>query len=263
MSNSIFTVYKLTNEITGKSYIGKTKFTAERRFRTHVSAFKSRQKHNKAMQHLYRSMAIHGTDCWKIETLYCCTDESHCFEMEKYFITDHDTYGASGYNESYGGEGPSGHKRSEELKQRLKDNAYTRTAEHRKNTSEFIKKRHADGLYVVTEEQRRKIGEAQLGEKNHMYGKTMPETQKQMYRDKFTGSGNPFYGKHHTPESIEKLLKNRDRSYKNENNPAAIAITVDGVLFKTKRLAMQHFEVGYNVIQRWLKEGKAQIVDKE
>ena len=72
-----------------------------------------------------------------------------------------------------------------------------------------ITARHAKGW---TEESRQKVSISMMGEKNHMYGKTRPESvrraigeknknqvfpedRKEQYRERFSGEGNPMYGR--------------------------------------------------------------------
>ena len=72
-----------------------------------------------------------------------------------------------------------------------------------------ITARHAKGW---TEESKQKVSMSMTGEKNHMYGKTRPESvrraigeknknqvfpedRKEQYRERFSGEGNPMYGR--------------------------------------------------------------------
>ena len=56
-----------------------------------------------------------------------------------------------------------------------------------------------------SESHRRKIGDAQLGEKNHKYGKPLSEEAKQKLRERNSGEGNPFFGKTHSEATKQKL----------------------------------------------------------
>ena len=60
------------------------------------------------------------------------------------------------------------------------------------------------GIYIRTEEHNKKISKALLGIKR----KPHTEERKKAMSKKFSGSGNPFYGRKHTVESKEKISRN-------------------------------------------------------
>lgn len=57
-----------------------------------------------------------------------------------------------------------------------------------------------------SEETKRKIGEAN---KIALKGQHWSEERKQLMSEKFSGENNPFFGKHHSEESLEKISQNR------------------------------------------------------
>ena len=91
-------VYKATNLINGKSYIGVTR-----------NSFKSRQSQHRASakkpKHAFgKAIKKYGWDafCWEI--LDKTRDLQELGELETMYIKEYDTY-KNGYNETYGGEG--------------------------------------------------------------------------------------------------------------------------------------------------------------
>jgi len=87
--------------------------------------------------------------------------------------------------------------------------------------------------YNPSEETRLKRSISQLGEKNHMFGKKgnlSPSFGKSKHsheqKEKWSkerkgtqvGENNPFYGKTHSEDTINKMVSNR-RSFKGEANP--------------------------------------------
>ena len=87
-------VYKITNKINGKSYIGQTKFSVEKRFKEH--------------QHCKTSLigkAIHkyGVENFSIEVLAKCKTQKELDEMEIFFIAYFDCITPNGYNLAKGG----------------------------------------------------------------------------------------------------------------------------------------------------------------
>lgn len=91
-------VYKITNRINGKSYIGVTCKSIEERFEAHYSkAIKERSAIQKAL-HKY------GKLNFSIEQIDTATSMQELFEKEIFWIKTHDTFNI-GYNLTVGGGG--------------------------------------------------------------------------------------------------------------------------------------------------------------
>lgn len=111
-------------------------------------------------------------------------------------------------NRTFGGEGASGYKHSEESK--------------RKNSESHKGKKQS-------EETKEKISEKMKGEKNPMFGKNpyANKTEEEMeiirgkmsesHKGKQTGKNNPFYGKHHSEESKQKMSESNKGKNSFEN----------------------------------------------
>lgn len=96
-------VYKITNLLNGKAYIGKTTKTVEQRWRTHVqyAAYKNSKT---ALVHAIRK---YGPDAFRIETIIECAAERLDAE-ETRLIAEHKTTDPNiGYNCTHGGDGGS------------------------------------------------------------------------------------------------------------------------------------------------------------
>ena len=87
-------IYKITNSINQKSYVGFTTKNPEIRWKSH--------QHKKLKTHFSRAIQKYGWDNFLCEVIYVSIDEVHCLEMENYFITQFDTLN-SGYNSTTGG----------------------------------------------------------------------------------------------------------------------------------------------------------------
>ena len=98
--NTSYIIYKHTNTITGKSYIGKTVYGLELRWYQHC---RDMNKYNAKFQYALRK---HGIKCWTNEILYVSfeQDDKHLYEVEEQLISDWDTY-HNGYNSDTGGDG--------------------------------------------------------------------------------------------------------------------------------------------------------------
>lgn len=66
--------------------------------------------------------------------------------------------------------------------------------------------------YNHSNETKRKISEAQIGEKNHNFGKTFSDEHKQRLSESKTGENNGFYGEHHSIESKLKMSRRKNTS---------------------------------------------------
>ena len=261
-----FTIYKITNKVNGKIYIGQTCKTSNRRFKEHIYLANYIHEHrNKSMPYLYKAIISYGSDQFVVDEICSCLTKEDTDFMENKFIVDLDSINPKvGYNLTLGGEGNFGYKATDETKRKQSEYAKNRPPEHNRKIALSRIEDHKRGIYwhLTDPEYRRRISERQIGELNHRYGVKMSEEDKKWRSEMMRGEKNPFYGKTHSSETIEKMLKNRSRSFKGKMNPAALRVEVDGIEFDTKRDAMKHFDVGYSVLQRWLKEGKAKLLGK-
>lgn len=95
-------IYKISNDINDKLYIGKTLYTIERRWSQH----KNNARNRKDLIHipLYSAMNKYGIDHFTIEQVEEICDEKQLAEREQYWIKYYNTYNY-GYNASIGGDG--------------------------------------------------------------------------------------------------------------------------------------------------------------
>ena len=113
-------IYKITNTINGKCYIGETtKSDPEKRWKEHKNTIKRRA----GCPALQNSVIKHGIDNFKFEILIICFDEDR-YKYEIEYIKKYKTLIPNGYNILEGGPGGGfkGKKHSEETKQLLSKN---------------------------------------------------------------------------------------------------------------------------------------------
>ena len=104
-------IYKITNNVNGKIYIGKTEETVERRFYEHKLCAQGRvaSKHSR----LYSAMKHYGIDMFSVETIDTANSKEELCEKEKYYISYFNaTCKDIGYNLSPGGEGGARYTRA-------------------------------------------------------------------------------------------------------------------------------------------------------
>lgn len=92
-------IYKITNRVNGKVYIGQTRFTVEHRYKQHIKNFNI--EHRK--QPLYMAFAKYGIENFTVETVEECPIEK-LDEREIYWIAKYDSF-KKGYNATQGGKG--------------------------------------------------------------------------------------------------------------------------------------------------------------
>lgn len=94
-------IYKITNLINNKVYIGKTIKSLEWRFKKHC--YDARKNPN-TKNHFHRALLFHGIENFKIEQIDSAKTKEELNEKEQYWIN---YYKAKelGYNMTYGGDG--------------------------------------------------------------------------------------------------------------------------------------------------------------
>jgi group I intron endonuclease len=111
---NIYSIYKATNKINGKSYIGFDSNWPKRK-KDHK---RESQKENNT--YFYKSIRKYGWDNFEWSVIYQSKDYEYCLNvMEKYFIKEYVTFGPVGYNMTPGGDGKKfGSFESEETKKK-------------------------------------------------------------------------------------------------------------------------------------------------
>lgn len=229
-------IYKFTNKINNKCYIGQAK-NLKVRIQGHLRDYKT----NKTNNHLYSSIQKYEVENFELEILvYGIFSKNELNDLEIDFIRLYNSNNSIyGYNMTTGGEGQSGFKqssetkekrglklkgkkRSEEIKQKMRNRKHTE--ETRKKMSESRKgKKHTekakqnirDGLKnkkPMSEETKEKIRTFSLNRRHSeeskqkigLKSKSRKHTQKT--KDKI---GQANLGKKHSQESIEKRTRTK------------------------------------------------------
>ena len=90
-------IYKITNDINQKVYIGKTERSIEERFKEHCRAYNSKQAEKRP---LYSAMKKYGIEHFHVELV---EETDNPEEREQYWIKFYNSYG-DGYNATMGGD---------------------------------------------------------------------------------------------------------------------------------------------------------------
>jgi group I intron endonuclease len=97
-------IYKITNLINGKVYIGQSIDIKQRWFKHKSAAFNIADKNYEYP--LYRAIRKYGLDNFLFEVLEECSKDELC-EKEKFYIAKYHAHGKCGYNQDDGGNGGS------------------------------------------------------------------------------------------------------------------------------------------------------------
>jgi group I intron endonuclease len=177
----IYSIYKLTNTQTSKSYIGFTK-DIQTRLNNHCA--KSKTKRNK----LYNAVRKYGWNSFTSEIIYQSLDGKYCQNiMESYFIKEYDTFN-NGYNSTLGGEGSSGQVTVSQRKKMSKSRGKRFAAKDShgnifqiENTDERFLSGELVGVnknIKFSDETKRNMSISRLGNKNRLGKQHSDETKK-------------------------------------------------------------------------------------
>ena len=198
-------VYKITNTVNGKAYIGISVNEPEkRRIKDHLSGRGNRI--------IARAIKKYGKDAFTYEILEDNVFPELLPDLEVAYIAQFNTVVPHGYNLTYGGEG--GGSPSAETRRKLSDLKGEKhpnfgkkfSVEHRRKISESKKgEKNPQFGKPLSVEHRHKISEAQKGEKNHSFGKTHSKEHRRKISEGLKGEKHPQFGKPHSAETRQKI----------------------------------------------------------
>jgi group I intron endonuclease len=181
-------IYKATNKINGKVYIGQTTVDLKKR--------RSHHENTQVRYYFHRAIKKHGKDNFNWQILEHCDSKEEMDDMEFHYIKQYNSLN-NGYNLTLGGEGSVGWRPSVETKQKI---SKTKKGTLTGFKNPFYGKKHS-------EKTKRKMSRnhADFSGKNHpMYGKTLSQETK----DKIGAvSRGRNIGRKHTSSAIEKIRK--------------------------------------------------------
>jgi group I intron endonuclease len=202
-------IYRITNLVNNKLYIGKTERFLKERWKEHLIS--SQNPNN--INHLYLSMRLYGVDKFIIEIIDTANDKNELNVKEKYWIKFYDSQNEKkGYNVLEGGNGGKqppeirkliGKKISKKNKGRIVSKE-TRDKISKKNKGRIISK---EARLTTSNTLKEKFRRGICKPNYHMKGK---------FKEK-----HPFYGKHRSEEtkrrmSLAKKGKTWEQIYKKE-----------------------------------------------
>lgn len=216
-------IYKITNTVTGKCYVGFSK-DAKYRFERHISLAE-----RGVNRRLYDSMRKHGISNFALEIIATCDTKDEAAQLEKFWISELNSIMPHGYNMTAGGEGGNtlqgwteaekvelysrqaktrtGFTHSEETRRKISDShrGKVMSIEQRLHLSKTMKELGILPPLTIGKipwiagkthslEARRKISEARLGRKwESMWSDEYIKERKNKMRGVFLGKKNPNF----------------------------------------------------------------------
>jgi len=223
-----FTVYKITNIVNNKIYIGYTKNKIDVRLRGHFKKAKIYRNHK-----FSNAILKYGQINFIIEPIFESFDKKEALEKEIFFIKEYDSI-KKGYNISTGGEsganGVTGRKLSDSHKEKLRLANINKKVSN--ETKELISKNHADVS----------------GIKNPFFNKKHSnETKVKIANRKYSkGKEHHFYGK-----KIATSFK------EGKEHPKSQTVIIDGIEYGSLTLAAKALGISRPTIKKRYVNGES------
>lgn len=166
-------IYKITNLINGKCYVGQTRTTLQERWKHH--------RHSHGCSAIHSALIKYGFDNFTIEEIDQANTQEELNQKEQYWIGKLNTLSPNGYNLTTGGESPNWCNESK-----------MRMSESKKGT-------------YPSEETRTLLSEVKKGSKNSFYGRHHTEESKAKISKSKLGQKPWITGKHWSDDDITKL----------------------------------------------------------
>jgi group I intron endonuclease len=201
-------VYKITNKIDNKQWIGQTIRSLEERWAEHC-------KKQSPCRYLKNAIQKYGRENFEIKILVRCNSIEEMNRREQYYIRLLNTLAPNGYNLDSGGKNKLVHP------------------DTRRKLSESLKgNKHPNFGKAMSEEQKFKISEAQKGKNHRMFGRHLSEEtkvkisksnkgrtvsqetknkQSEVRTGRFKGKENHFFGKNHSEETKRKISETKKK----------------------------------------------------
>ena len=163
-------IYKITNQINGKSYVGQTTTSLSQRMASH----------RRANSVIGKAIRKYGWENFSVEVLEECDTKEQLNEREIFWIAALNCKTPNGYNRSDGGEGATGVECTPETRAKF-------SAIHKGKKQPPRSPQHCAKISAANK------------------GKHLTPATKAKISLAMTGENNPFFGKRHTAESIARM----------------------------------------------------------
>jgi len=201
-----YTIYQITNIINNKIYIGKHQ------------TMNLDDEYMGSGKLLKAAIKKYGIENFKKELLYIFDSEFEMNVKEKELVTEEFCDRDDTYNLCVGGQGGFGHINKSDIRNGTE------------NTMKITEYR----LIFIDALKRGRDTQKKLKEENGEWAKRNREARSLAAKKRNAGSGNPFFGKKHSEETLAKLRKSKNKG-KNNSQFGSIWITNGHVNKKIKK----------------------------
>jgi group I intron endonuclease len=250
----IIGVYKITNTITGKYYIGYAK-NIYKRFNEHRKTLKNGNHQNIILQRSYNKYTL---EAFNFEILHQYDNIEDAKNKELEYLENleiRDLLYNLHYNNS-GGDTLTNHPEREDIIKRRTDTINEKFSKmtDKEKKDKYGQSGEKNGMFgkTHTEEVRKMLSlkaKLQVGEKNGMFGKTHTEkvknTQSILCKTR-TGNKNSFYGKKVSDENKKKISES-NKARKN-NVETSKKITIDDINYNSLSEASEKLKIHITTI---------------
>jgi group I intron endonuclease len=208
-------VYKITNSVNGKVYIGKTAKTFDQRWRSHVKAAKEGSP-----IYFHKAIRKYGTLAFFGNVICRASTPEELNLLERFYIGVLNA-NRCGYNLTSGGEGTPGHKVSKKTREHLRKIALNMPEEQRRKLADASRGNTNRRGQQHTAAAKRKLA-AYRGPLSSMFGRKHTEETKKKMRLAALGNQRRL-GMYHSEATLQKmrdawvLRKQRVGAYKNNS----------------------------------------------
>lgn len=245
-------VYKIINEELNKYYVGSTCHIKER-INRHFSELRANKHHNFNLQNDYNK---YGLNAFYHKVIAEFDTDKEAKDLEQKIIDEnYESIYNIGKNANFGGDLLSYHPKKEEIINKVSNTLKDKMSKMSKEERAF-KFGHPGELNPMfgkthTKESRKKISEANIGRIPYNKGLSNEESlgkekakeisaKLSEYAQKRIGDKNPFYNKHHSEETKEKIRQ----ASKGRIPSNRYAVSVNGVEYPALTIAAK--ELGMN-----------------
>ena len=233
-------IYKITNLIDNKCYIGKS-IDIERRFKQHRFRLNSRKRTKTSL--IRYAILKHGLDNFKFEVLKECPID-HLNDLECFFIRVYCSWNREyGYNLTLGGDGGTAHKLSDEAKKII----------GQKNSTALLGYRH-------TQSARDNMRKSQIGQKKSQItkDKISQSSKNKSYEERYgVEKANEMKQKIREKRRLQrfsieqrlrlsKTMKEDYASGKRKTTTKRVLCIEHNVIFDSIKEATEYLELGTN-----------------
>lgn len=190
----LYEIYLVTNLVNNKRYVGQTHRGYMKRFNGHIE---EAHRNNRKQPYFHLALLKYGEENFRIELIESDIPEKLIDERERYWIKYYNTYylDGKGYNLTRGGQGIHGYKFDDDIKKKVSDSVH--------KFWEKFKLERPDEYQKYCEKMSRKG----LGRKfSSEHKKKLSDIAKTR-----VGELNPFYGKHHSEETKQKIRQGKTK----------------------------------------------------